>query len=57
VNNAVDFYMHAGVHPSKLVIGRRPLLLDDHLLICAGMPIYGRAFANTDGINKPFSGE
>lgn len=41
VDRAVQFYMHAGVHPSKLVVG---------------MPSYGRAFANTDGIGAGYSG-
>lgn len=41
VDGSVIFYTGQGVHPSKLVVG---------------MPIYGRAFANTDGIGRPFQG-
>lgn len=38
---ALKFYANAGVHPSKLIMG---------------MPIYGRAFSDTEGLGKPFSG-
>jgi GH18 family chitinase len=41
VDGSVRFYTGQGVHPSKLVIG---------------MPVYGRAFANTDGIGRPYQG-
>ncbi|OWZ66019.1 hypothetical protein AYX14_06066 [Cryptococcus neoformans] len=41
VDRSVRFYLEAGVHPTKLVIG---------------LPVYGRAFANTKGIGSPFSG-
>nr|ODN86143.1 chitinase [Cryptococcus depauperatus CBS 7841] len=42
VDKSVRFYLDSGVHPSKIVL--------------IGLPIYGRAFANTDGIGYPFSG-
>ncbi|WVQ68413.1 uncharacterized protein L199_006621 [Kwoniella botswanensis] len=41
VDKAVRFYNLQGIDKSKLVIG---------------MPLYGRAFANTDGIGLPFHG-
>lgn len=41
VDSAVTYYEQQGVAPSKLIMG---------------MPIYGRAFANTDGLNKPYQG-
>ncbi|WWC63460.1 uncharacterized protein I303_106063 [Kwoniella dejecticola CBS 10117] len=41
VDKAVRFYNLQGVDKSKLVVG---------------MPLYGRAFANTDGIGQPFHG-
>lgn len=40
-DKAVSDYISAGVSPQKIVYG---------------MPIYGRSFQNTDGLNKPFSG-
>ncbi|WWC71422.1 uncharacterized protein I206_105378 [Kwoniella pini CBS 10737] len=41
VDKAVRFYNLQGIDKSKLVVG---------------MPLYGRAFTNTDGIGRPFQG-
>lgn len=38
---AIEYYKDQGISPSKIVLG---------------MPLYGRAFASTDGLGQPFSG-
>ena len=38
---AIEYYKNQGISPSKIVLG---------------MPLYGRAFASTNGIGQPFSG-
>ncbi|KAK9365082.1 glycoside hydrolase superfamily [Lipomyces kononenkoae] len=42
VDSAVEMYLHAGVHPSKIIVG---------------MPLYGRAFGDTDGPMCGFHGD
>ena len=38
---AIEYYRVQGISPSKIVLG---------------MPLYGRAFASTNGVGQPFSG-
>ncbi|ANB15754.1 Cts2p [Sugiyamaella lignohabitans] len=40
-NRAVETYINQGVAPNKIILG---------------MPVYGRGFANTNGVGAPFSG-
>ncbi|EKM80957.1 hypothetical protein AGABI1DRAFT_112662 [Agaricus bisporus var. burnettii JB137-S8] len=40
-NDAVHFYTSHGVHPSKVILG---------------IPLYGRSFASTKGVNESYSG-
>ena len=38
---AIEYYRNEGIPPSKMVLG---------------MPLYGRAFASTNGVGQPFTG-
>ncbi|KAJ8096775.1 glycoside hydrolase superfamily [Lipomyces tetrasporus] len=42
IDKAIEMYRQAGVHPSKMIMG---------------MPLYGRAFGNTDGPAHGFQGD